>query len=118
MVANLDDLTALLAVVRAGGFRDAARAGGGSASGLSEAVRRLEAELGIRLLNRTTRSVAPTEAGARLLERLGPALGEVEAALGEVQGFRDRPAGMLRLNVPISAARLVLPAIVPPFLAA
>ena len=81
-------------------------------------VRRLEAKLGVRLLNRTTRSVVPTEAGARLLGRLGPALTEVEAALDVVNGFRDRPAGTLRLNVPVSAARLVLPAIVPPFLAA
>jgi DNA-binding transcriptional LysR family regulator len=70
------------------------------------------------LLHRTTRSVAPTEAGQRLLDRLGPALTEVEAALDVVNSFRDRPAGTLRLNVPISAVRLVLPAIVPPFLAA
>ena len=118
MAADLGDLTAFAAVARAGGFRDAARATGGSASGLSEAVRRLEAKLGVRLLNRTTRSVAPTEAGARLLDRLGPALGEVEAALDVVNGFRDRPAGTLRLNVPVVAARLVLPRIVPPFLAA
>ena len=115
---DLADLTAFVAVVRAGGFREAARSTGGSASGLSEAVRRLEARLGIRLLNRTTRSVAPTEAGRRLLERLAPALGEVAAALDVVNGFRDRPAGTLRLNVPISAARLVLPDIVPGFLAA
>ncbi len=118
MAAHLGDLAAFMAVARAGGFRDGARASGGSASSLSEAVRRLEARLGVRLLNRTTRSVAPTEAGARLLERLGPALQEVEAALDVVNGFRDRPAGTLRLNVPISAVRLVLPAIVPPFLAA
>jgi DNA-binding transcriptional LysR family regulator len=118
MTPNLADLTAFMAVARAGGFRDGARASGGSASSLSEAVRRLERQLGIRLLNRTTRSVVPTEAGARLLERLGPALGEVAAALDVVNGFRDRPAGTLRLNVPISAARLVLPSIVPPFLAA
>jgi DNA-binding transcriptional LysR family regulator len=118
MAADLGDLQALLAVVRAGGFRDAARATGSSASTLSEAVRRLEARLGVRLLNRTTRSVAATEAGTRLLERLGPALDEVEAALDVVNGFRDRPAGTLRLNVPVSAARLVLPAILPPFLAA
>jgi DNA-binding transcriptional LysR family regulator len=118
MAADLGDLTAFAAVARAGGFRDAARATGGSASSLSEAVRRLEAKLGVRLLNRTTRSVAPTEAGARLLDRLGPALGEVEAALDVVNGFRDRPAGTLRLNVPVVAARLVLPRIVPPFLAA
>jgi DNA-binding transcriptional LysR family regulator len=118
MAADLGDLTAFVAVARAGGFRDAARTSGGSASSLSEAVRRLETKLGVRLLNRTTRSVAPTEAGARLLDRLGPALGEVEAALDVVNGFRDRPAGTLRLNVPVSAARLVLPRIVPPFLAA
>jgi DNA-binding transcriptional LysR family regulator len=118
MQADLGDLNAFLAVARAGGFRDGARASGASASGLSEAVRRLEAKLGVRLLHRTTRSVVATEAGLRLLERLGPALGEVEAALDVVNGFRDRPAGTLRLNVPVSAARLVLPRIVPPFLAA
>jgi DNA-binding transcriptional LysR family regulator len=118
MAADLGDLNAFVAVARAGGFREAARASGGSASGYSEAVSRLEARLGVRLLNRTTRSVAPTEAGARLLDRLGPALGEVEAALDVVNLFRDRPAGTLRLNVPVSAARLVLPRIVPGFLAA
>ena len=118
MQTDLNDLNAFLAVARAGGFRDGARASGSSASGLSEAVRRLETQLGVRLLNRTTRSVVPTEAGQRLLERLGPALNEVEAALDVVNGFRDRPAGTLRLNVPVSAARLTLPAIVPPFLAA
>jgi DNA-binding transcriptional LysR family regulator len=118
MKIDLGDLSAFVAVARAGGFRDGARASGASASGLSEAVRRLEAQLGVRLLNRTTRSVAPTEAGERLLERLNPALTEVEAALDVVNGFRDRPAGTLRLNVPVSAARLVLPSIVPRFLAA
>ncbi|HML28826.1 MAG TPA: LysR family transcriptional regulator [Hyphomicrobium sp.] len=115
---DLGDLSAFVAVARAGGFRDGARASGASASGLSDAVRRLEAQLGVRLLNRTTRSVAPTDAGRSLLERLTPALNEVEAALDVLNVFRDRPAGTLRLNVPISAARLVLPDIVPPFLAA
>jgi DNA-binding transcriptional LysR family regulator len=118
MEIDLSGLNAFVAVARAKGFRDGARASGGSASGLSEAVRRLETQLGVRLLHRTTRSVVPTEAGQRLLERLGPALNEVEAALDVVNGFRDRPAGTLRLNVPVSAARLVLPAVVPPFLAA
>jgi DNA-binding transcriptional LysR family regulator len=118
MKVDLSDLNAFVAVARARGFRDGARATGASASGLSEAVRRLEAQLGVRLLHRTTRSVLPTEAGERLFERLGPALTEVEAALDVVNGFRDRPAGPLRLNVPVSAARLVLTAIVPPFLAA
>jgi DNA-binding transcriptional LysR family regulator len=118
MATDLADLNAFVAVARAKGFRDAARGSGSSASALSEAVRRLEAQLGVRLLNRTTRSVAPTEAGARLLDQLEPALAEVDAALDVVNRFRDKPAGTLKLNVPISAARLVLPAIVPAFLAA
>ena len=118
MRVGLADLEAFVAVARAGGFRDAARATGLSASGLSEAVRRLEERMGLRLLHRTTRSVTATEAGERLLGRLGPALGAVEEALDTVNGLRDRPAGVLRLNVPVSASRLVLPAIVPPFLAA
>ena len=118
MAADLNDLSAFVAVAQAGGFRDAARAGGVSASSLSEAVRRLEARLGVRLLNRTTRSIAPTEAGARLLERLAPALGDVEAAVAVVNAFGNRPAGTLKLNVPATVARLVLPPIVPPFLTA
>jgi len=118
MSFDLADLSAFVAVARAGGFRDGARVTGSSASGLSEAVRRLEAQLGVRLLNRTTRSVVPTDAGRTLLERLGPALNEVEAALDVVNVFRDRPAGTLKLNVPVSVARLVLPRIVPQFLAA
>ncbi|CDZ68917.1 Putative HTH-type transcriptional regulator YcaN [Neorhizobium galegae bv. orientalis] len=117
MKIDLGDLNAFVAVARAGGFREGARTTGGSASGLSEAVRRVEAQLGVRLLNRTTRSVVPTEAGAGLLARLTPALTEVDAALDVVNRFRDKPAGVLRLNVPVSAARLVLPAIIPRFLA-
>ena len=118
MKVDLGDLSAFVAVARAGGFRDAARATNGSASGLSDAVRRLEAKLGVRLLNRTTRSVVPTEAGRSLLARLDPVLNEVDSALDVINGFRDTPTGTLRLNVPMSAARLVLPAIVPRFLAA
>lgn len=118
MKAHLADLNAFLAVAKARGFRDAARTVGSSASTLSEAVRRLETQLGVRLLHRTTRSVVPTEAGTRLIERLAPALGAVEAALDVVNLFRDHPAGTLKLNVPVSAARLVLPAILPGFLAA
>ncbi len=118
MNVDLSDLNAFMAVARAGGFRDAARAGGMSPSGLSEAVRRLETQLGVRLLNRTTRSVVPTDAGKRLLDRLAPALAEVESALDVVNNARDKPMGTLRLNVPVSAARLVLPAILPAFLAA
>lgn len=118
MITDLNDLKAFLVVARAGGFREAARTSRTSASRLSDAVRRLEAQMGVRLFNRTTRSVALTQAGHGLLARLAPALTEVDAALDAVNGFRDRPAGTLKLNVPLSAARLVLPAIVPPFLAA
>lgn len=118
MAVEFGDLAAFATVARARGFREGARLSGTSPSGLSEAVRRLETELGVRLLNRTTRSVVPTEAGQSLLERLAPALSEMEAALDAVNGFRDRPVGTLRLNVPVSAARLVLPRIVPAFLAA
>ncbi|OWJ67924.1 LysR family transcriptional regulator [Inquilinus limosus] len=115
---DLNDLAAFVSVARAGGFRDAARIGGVSPSGLSVAVGRLEARLGLRLLNRTTRSVTPTEAGQRLVERLAPALGEMEAALDVLNAFRDQPSGTLRLNMPSSAARIVLPPIAAGFLKA
>src|ERR1700733_7910155 len=118
MAVELNDLAAFLAVARARGFRDAARISGVSASGLSAAVRRLEARLGLRLLNRTTRSVAPTEAGLRLIERLTPLFSEMEAALDVLNVFRDKPTGTLKLNVPSSAARIVLPGVIAPFLAA
>jgi DNA-binding transcriptional LysR family regulator len=115
---ELNDLTAFISVARAGGFRDAARASGVSASSLSIAVRRLETRLGLRLLNRTTRSVAPTEAGLRLLEKLTPLFSEMEAALDVLNVFRDRPSGTLKLNVPASAARMGLPGVIAPFLKA
>ncbi|RAS23884.1 LysR family transcriptional regulator [Paraburkholderia bryophila] len=115
---ELNDLSAFVSVARAGGFRDAARIGGVSASSLSIAVRRLEAKLGLRLLNRTTRSVAPTEAGLRLIEKLTPLFTEMEAALDVLNGFRDKPTGTLKLNVPSSAARITLPSVIVPFLKA
>jgi DNA-binding transcriptional LysR family regulator len=118
MKTDLNDLKAFLSVAHAGGFRQAARMSQDHASTLSEAVRRLEASLGVRLLNRTTRSVNPTDAGRRLIDRLDPALNEVEAALEVVRGSGGEPAGTLRLNVPPSAARLVLPSILPGFLSA
>ncbi|OLL29091.1 LysR family transcriptional regulator [Burkholderia sp. SRS-W-2-2016] len=113
---ELNDLAAFVSVARAGGFRDAARVSGVSASSLSIAVRRLETKLGLRLLNRTTRSVAPTEAGARLIEKLTPLFGEMEAALDVLNGFRDKPTGTLKLNVPASVARIVLPDVLARFL--
>lgn len=110
-------LHAVVAVAKAGGFREAARMTGSNPSRLSDAVRRAEQQLGVRLFNRTTRSVALTEAGRALMLRLLPAMNEVDAALDALNRFRDTPSGTLRLNVPVSAARLVLPAIVPGFLA-
>jgi DNA-binding transcriptional LysR family regulator len=115
---DLADLDLFAAVARARSFRGAAMARGASASSLSDAVRRLESRLGVRLLNRTTRSVTPTEAGTRLLDRLGPALGEVAAAIDAINSFRDSPAGTLRLNVPVIVAREILPSILARFLAA
>lgn len=117
MSADLNDLHAVLAVARAGGFRQAARLTMTSPSRLSDAVRRAEGALGVRLFHRTTRAVTLTEAGTALITRLAPAIDAVEDALDTVNGFRDRPTGTLRLNVPVSAARLVLPDILPAFLA-
>jgi len=118
MGVDFGDISAFLAVAKAGGFRDAARSSGDSASRLSEAVRRLEARLGVRLFHRTTRSVELTAVGRELTDRLAPAIAEVDLALDIVNGYRERIGGLLKLNVPVSAARLVLPDIVPPFLAA
>ncbi|OOG67274.1 LysR family transcriptional regulator [Sinorhizobium sp. A49] len=114
----LADLDAFTAVARERSFRAAAKKRGVSASSLSEALRRLEAKLDVRLLNRTTRSVTPTEAGMRLLERLQPALGEIAGALDQVNELRDSPAGTLKLNVPSVVAREILPSIVGRFLRA
>jgi DNA-binding transcriptional LysR family regulator len=115
---SLADLSTFALVVQHKGFRQAARASGQSASALSESVRRLESQLGMRLLLRTTRSVTPTEAGALLLSRLRPALSEVASALDVLNELRDNPRGTLRLNVPVSAARLFLLPIVDQFLRA
>jgi DNA-binding transcriptional LysR family regulator len=115
---DLSDLDAFVAVARARSFRGAAKVRGVSASALSEAIRRLEKRLSVRLLNRTTRSVTPTEAGARLLARLMPALGDIEGALDAINDLRDSPVGTLRLSVPTGLAATVLPPIVTRFLTA
>ncbi|MEK1931336.1 MAG: LysR substrate-binding domain-containing protein [Pararhizobium sp.] len=114
----LADLDAFTAVARERNFRAAARRRGVSASSLSEALRRLEERLGVRLLNRTTRSVTLTEAGEHLIERLSPALGEVASALEQIGRFRDSVTGTLRLNVATVVARAVLPDIAADFLKA
>jgi DNA-binding transcriptional LysR family regulator len=106
--AGLPDLAAFASVATHRSFRRAAAELGVSPSALSHAIRGLEERLGVRLLNRTTRSVAPTAAGERLLLRLGPALRDIGDALDELDEFRDRPAGTLRLNVPRVAARLLI----------
>ena len=117
MQPGLDDFALFAAVARTRNFRRAAVELGMSASALSQRLRDLEARLGVRLLNRTTRSVAPTEAGERLLRRLLPALRESEDAALEVRGLREVPSGRLRINGPEPAVRLVLAPMVAPFLA-
>jgi DNA-binding transcriptional LysR family regulator len=95
-------------VVRCGGFRAAAVARGVSSSAVSQSISVLEEALGIRLLNRTTRSVAPTEAGERLLERLRPALGDIRVAIDDLNQLRESPSGTIRINAPGPAVDHVL----------
>lgn len=118
MTPDLHDLEAFAAVARHRSFRKAAAERGVSASALSHALRGLEERLGIRLLNRTTRSVTPTAAGQHLLARLDPALRQVAEALAEINALQAEPTGTLRLNVPRPAARLLLAPILPSFVAA
>jgi DNA-binding transcriptional LysR family regulator len=95
---QLDDLLAFLAVAREGSFTKAAAKLGVSQSALSHTMRKLETRLGVRLLSRTTRSVAPTEAGERLLHSLGPRFDEIDAELAAVSELRERPAGSIRIT--------------------
>ena len=115
---DLDALDSFAAVARHRNFRRAAVERGVSASTLSMAVRDLEARMGVRLLNRTTRSVAPTDAGAALLSRLGPALSEIGAAVSEARSAQAEPAGPLRINAPEPAVETVLAPLIAEFLAA
>lgn len=112
---TLNDLTAFAAVATHRSFRRAADELGLAPSSLSHIVGALERDLGVRLLNRTTRSVSCTEAGERLLARLRPVLRELGEALDEVNGFRSAPRGVLRINAPEAAARFLLRHIVPQF---
>lgn len=95
---ELGDLTAFLAVAEKRSFTRAAAKLGTSQSALSHTIRRLEARLGIRLLTRTTRSVAPTEAGERLLRTVGPRFDEIDAELAALSEFREKPAGTVRIT--------------------
>ncbi|MCG6924112.1 MAG: LysR family transcriptional regulator [Acidobacteria bacterium] len=105
---NLDVLAAFVAVAEERSFTKAGVRLGVSTSALSHAMRALEERLGVRLLARTTRSVAPTEAGEQLLAQVGPALGDIRTALHGIGRLRERPAGRLRLVMPRLAASMVL----------
>ncbi|MDR9760173.1 LysR family transcriptional regulator [Rhizobium redzepovicii] len=104
----VNDLIAFLAVARAQSFTKAAGKLGVSQSALSHTIRGLEERLGLRLLTRTTRSVAPTEAGERLLVSIGPRLDEIESELAALSAFREKPAGTIRINAGEHAANAVL----------
>ena len=105
---NLNDLVAFLAVAKERSFTKAAAQVGVSQSALSHTIRALEERLGLRLLTRTTRSVAPTEAGERLLRAAGPRLDEIEAELAALSELRDKPSGTIRITAHDHAVRAVL----------
>ncbi len=105
---NLDDLLAFIAVGRERSFTKAAAKLGVSQSALSHTIRELEEQLGVRLLTRTTRSVSPTEAGERLLQRLGPHFEEIEAEVAGIRELRDKPVGTVRITATEYAANAIL----------
>jgi DNA-binding transcriptional LysR family regulator len=115
--AGLSELTAFVAIAQRRSFSAAARTLGVSPSALSHAMRGLEARLDVRLFNRTTRSVALTEAGEQLLRRVVPAIADLEDALNEVASERDRPSGSIRISASESAAKPVVRHVLPDFLA-
>jgi DNA-binding transcriptional LysR family regulator len=110
---SLNDLTAFVVVATHRSFRRAADELGAAPSTLSHAMRALETRMGMRLLNRTTRSVSPTEAGFQLLARLRPALASLDEALESVAGFRGGAAGLVRVNAPRVAAALIVSEVLP-----
>ena len=114
---DLVDLNAFMAVAAERSFTRAAAKLGTSQSALSHTVRRLETRLGVRLLTRTTRSVAPTAAGERLLATLTPAMGMIDAELASLSDLRDKPRGIIRITTSEHAAETVLLPVLAPFLA-
>lgn len=112
----LVDLDAVLSIARLGSFRAAALELGMSTTALSNAVAKLEQRLGIRLFNRTTRSVSLTDAGRTFVERVGPAMTDIHDAMLALQSLQERPTGTLRINAFASAAREVMEPIILPFL--
>ncbi|HEX8403136.1 MAG TPA: LysR family transcriptional regulator [Duganella sp.] len=111
----MTELTAFAEVAALRSFRKAADALELSPSTVSHLMRRLEERMGVRLLHRTTRSVAPTQAGERLLARLRPVLDELHGALREVDEFRDQPTGRVRINAPEQGVRILLREVIPAF---
>jgi len=105
---NVNDLLAFLAVARERSFTKAAAKLGVSQSALSHAIRGLEERIGLRLLTRTTRSVSPTEAGARMLRTVGPRFAEIEAELAALSELREKPAGTIRITAGEHAANAIL----------
>src|SRR6187549_3753048 len=115
--AELSELAAFDAVARHRSFRRASEERGVTASAISHAISSLEARVGIRLLNRTTRSVSLTDAGAMLLSQLSPAFGEIGSALDALNQFRDTPFGKVRINAPNSVAPFVFRSTIGPLIA-
>ncbi len=111
MATRFDELAAFAAVARARSFTRAAAQLGVSPSALSQTVKGLEARLGLRLLTRTTRSVAPTEAGDRLLQTVTPRFEEIEQVLGDLSALRDKPSGTVRITAGEHAAWMLQPAL-------
>ena len=110
---SLSELTLFVAVARQRSFARVAAQRGVSRSAVSHAIRATEERLGVRLFNRTTRSVSLTEVGAALLAELEPAIDAVAAAVETVNAFRDTPRGVVRINMPRGAARLLMPMVAP-----
>lgn len=109
MEVGLKGLEAVLAVARRGSFRAAALDLGMSTTALSHTIARLEATLGVRLFNRTTRSVSPSDAGRAFVDRIAPAVAEIRAAMETVQSQRLTPSGLLRINASVHGAREIAP---------
>ncbi|WP_436862895.1 LysR family transcriptional regulator [Acinetobacter haemolyticus] len=114
--ANLNDLKAVMTIARRGTFRSAAIELGMSTTALSHAIGKLEENLGVRLFNRTTRSVSLTEAGRLFVEQVGPALQDIHSALDIVRSQRQSPSGTLRINAAAFAAREIISPIIIEFL--
>ena len=115
---GLSELAAFIVIADVLSFREAARRLGVSPSALSHSMRSLEARLGMRLFNRTTRSVALTEAGQHLLRRVGPVVADLDAAVHEVTSAQKRPSGSVRISTAEGGARPLIRHVLPPFLAA